>query len=46
MFQKRYNVNNYSGYHFSSVQSLSRVQLLENPWTTETHQASMFITNS
>ena len=45
-FKKRYNVNNYSGYHFSSVQSLSRVQLLENPWTTEAHQASMFITNS
>ena len=30
---------------FSSVQSLSRVQLFATPWTTE-HQASMSVTNS
>ena len=30
---------------FSSVQSLSRVQLFENPWTTA-HQASLSIANS
>ena len=35
-------------YHFSqfsSVQSLSRVQLFGTPWTAA-HQASLFITNS
>ena len=32
-------------FQFSSVQSLSRVQLSENPWTAA-HQASLSITNS
>ena len=32
-------------YQFSSVQSLSRVQLFVTPWTTA-HQASLSITNS
>ena len=32
-------------YSFSSVQSLSRVQLFETPWTA-THQATLSITNS
>ena len=31
--------------HFSSVQSLSHVQLLATPWTAA-HQASLSITNS
>ena len=38
--QKRRNI-----YVFSSVQSLSRVQLFVTPWTAA-HQASLFITNS
>ena len=32
-------------YQFSSIQSLSRVQLFETPWTAA-HQASLSITNS
>ena len=35
----------HSNFQFSSVQSLSRVQLFETPWTAA-HQASLSITNS
>ena len=38
------DLNQYS-VQFSSVQSLSHVQLFVTPWTAE-HQASLFITNS
>ena len=42
---KQGRVNSFSSVQFSSVQSLSRVQLFATPWTTS-HQASLFITNS
>ena len=32
-------------FQFSSVQSLSRVQIFATPWTAA-HQASLFISNS
>ena len=43
--QKPYMMLLYIRLLFSSVQSLSRVQLFETPWTA-THQASLSITNS
>ena len=43
--QKPYMMLLYTRLLFSSVQSLSRVQLFETPWTA-THQASLSITNS
>ena len=39
------NVNKYNTHQFSSVQSLSHVQLFVTPWT-EARQASLSITNS
>ena len=43
--QKPYMMLLYIRLLFSSVQSLSRVQLFETPWTA-THQSSLSITNS
>ena len=43
--QKPYMMLLYIRLLFSSVQSLSRVQLFETPWTA-THQVSLSITNS
>ena len=40
-----FSLEGYSLTQFSSVQSLSRVQLFETPWTAA-HQASLSITNS
>ena len=45
LMQKPYMMLLYTRLLFSSVQSLSRVQLFETPWTA-THQASLSITNS
>ena len=45
MRRKDLSRENAKGYVFSSVQSLSRVQLFATPWTAA-HQASLFITNS
>ena len=45
MRRKDLSRENAKGYVFSSVQSLSCVQLSATPWTAA-HQASLFITNS
>ena len=41
---ERHHGRTYRGIQFSSLQSLSRVQLFATPWTTA-HQASLSITN-
>ena len=45
MYKTKQYIAKYSPPNFSSVQSLSRVQLFATPWTAA-HQASLSITNS